>query len=64
MCGCESALFEQHTHVPVEPVVSDGWGGTAGEQSAIKLFQFVRQIAQEKLVRELCLSLVAQEFAN
>lgn len=24
MRGCESALFEQQTHVPVEPVVSDG----------------------------------------
>lgn len=64
VCRCESVPSEQQTRVPVEPVVSDGWGGTAGEQSPIKLFQFVCQIAQEKMVREGCLPLVAQEFAG
>lgn len=63
-CQCESVLSEQQTHVPVEPVVSDGWGSTAGEQSPIKLFQFVCQIAQEELAREVCLSLVTQESAS
>lgn len=61
MCGCESALFEQQTCSCGTSSVR-WWGGMAGEQLAIKLFQFVCQIAQEKLVREVCLSLVAQEL--
>lgn len=64
VCPCESVPSEQQRRVPVEPLVSDRWGSMAGEQSPIKLFQLVCQIAQETLVREVCLFLVAQEFAS
>lgn len=29
VCQCESVLSEQQTPVPMEPVVSDRWGGMA-----------------------------------